>query len=169
MIGFVLSGHDWICALWSWLDLCSLVMIGFVLSGHDWIRALWSWVDLCCPGWPCAHLIVYDDCIWGDCIWDTGQPLYDPDEEHCAGINALMPSSGDFGCRFVHGRDSSSRKLCDSVAFWCDDNLFDILFSCSFPISIRFICLCTKEILLSLIVLCVCMTQADAESGLITC
>jgi hypothetical protein len=27
-----------------------------------------------------AQLMLYDDCIW-----DTGQPLYDPDEEHCAG------------------------------------------------------------------------------------
>jgi hypothetical protein len=28
-----------------------------------------------------AHLMLYDDCIW-----DTGQALYDPDEEHCAGL-----------------------------------------------------------------------------------
>jgi hypothetical protein len=40
-----------------------------------------SWKDSVVQDDHVVHLMLCDDCIW-----DTGQPLYDPDAEHCAGI-----------------------------------------------------------------------------------
>jgi hypothetical protein len=48
---------------------------------HEQITEEDIWMEFVVQDDHIAQLMLYDDCIW-----DTGQPLYDPDEEHCAGL-----------------------------------------------------------------------------------